>query len=177
MGIYLCVCGSTSRVLGVWVIQFSVTLFRKISRDPTEQSSSESSLNFPDPTENRTSGSRFDAQPIVEASCAGPAPLDLGASLLGSWALSRPRSRPTPTPPGISDISCIISLFRISYILSMCLVCLFYHSIMVHGSWIIYSLPKKAPLPRPKSHSRAMVSLLSFMICLVRSFTEIIPIH
>jgi len=105
MGIYLCVCGSTSRVLGVWVIQFSVTLFRKISRDPNEQSSSESSLNFPDPTENRTSGSRFDAQPIVEASYAGPAPLDLGASLLGSWALSRPRSRPTPTPPGISNTS------------------------------------------------------------------------
>ena len=122
MGIYLCVCGcgSTSRVLDVWVIQFSVTLFRKISRDPTE---------------NRISGSRFDAQPIVEASCAGPAPLDLGAPaprLVGIVSTEVPSD---PHTPGISDISCIISLFWISYILSMCLMCLFYHSFMVHGSF------------------------------------------
>lgn len=107
-----CVCGSTSRVLGVWVIQFSVTLFRKISRDPTEQSSSESSLNFPDPNENRTSGSRFDAQPIVEASYAGPAPLDLGAPAPRLVGIVSTEVASDPHTPG--DFLYIISMVEIS---------------------------------------------------------------
>ena len=51
------------------------------------------------PTENKTTGSRFDAQPIVEASCAGPAPLDRGAPaprLVGIVSTEVPSDPHTP---------------------------------------------------------------------------------
>lgn len=87
---------------------------------------------------------------------------------------ARYRRRDRVRPPHPRDFRYI--MYHISFSDIIHLIYVFILS-FDHGSWIIYSLPKKAPLPRPKSHSRAMVSLLSFMICLVRSFTEIIPIH
>jgi len=108
-------CGSTSRVLGVWVIQFSG-----------------SSLNFPDPTENRTSGSRFDAQPLSKASCAGPAPLDLGAPapwLVGIVSTEVPSDPHTP-----GDFRYI--MYHISFSDIIHLIYVFILS-LDHGSWIM----------------------------------------